>query len=662
MPRVVFFLVAGAIGLSVIFAVLFGVYSSCHCIQSAPNSFDAQVAKSAIVVGSLAIISAALLYSVYLYFVMLEHKFALPFTLFAVALLLMYHTLVCSSTLCACSPLSTPLTVLHDGNKTSLATESPVSSFRYPTAFFFATIGAAAVLQLIVAPTGRLVGCFYDITIATAYPLVSTSSLFLFFFTPALAKIESPELSWIPLALMMILILMGQVQSHGSPRPLHKWEVAVFFAPAQEQHYTQVVPQPRYPGEDDPESDHGTTAQGDDILIDYPSSNKKHIVPLLQPLSSPLLGEHAHRHSTPKSGAKSFPSARPSELTSLAAAAAAASSAANNIIAEGDAVWAETLARVRKIAITSGDKNDSVTLSRLISEMMPSIASSATSSSSSSSPAFDSSSQQQQQHRHQAQRNDTLTVAQITDPHLGSVMSEQRLSRICQSVVLLNPDLVFITGDMYTVETAREDGLLARALAPLKQIPAGRIFACVGNHDVLEGPSVYNEFLSGVASCGATILQDEHRIVQTRCGPVEIIGLRFYHNAGPSIRSYFLDIRAADVQTRRMHFRSCVARFVLLHDPAGFVHLPPKLGAVCFSGHVHGGQIAISAARHMTLGRMVGLFDNGLWQHKDQSVSTNLLYVHRGQGHRSLMSNAVPRMAVPSEDSVMRIRVRKGCE
>ena len=37
------------------------------------------------------------------------------------------------------------------------------------------------------------------------------------------------------------------------------------------------------------------------------------------------------------------------------------------------------------------------------------------------------------------------------------------------------------------------------------------------------------------------------------------------------------------------------------------------------------------------------------------SVNGNLLYVHRGQGFRTLMSNAFLRLGVPSEDSIVRV-------
>src|SRR5262249_42733703 len=46
-----------------------------------------------------------------------------------------------------------------------------------------------------------------------------------------------------------------------------------------------------------------------------------------------------------------------------------------------------------------------------------------------------------------------LRIIQITDPHLGPFMSEERLRRICERAVARKPDLVFLTGDFVTMES-----------------------------------------------------------------------------------------------------------------------------------------------------------------------------------------------------------------
>jgi predicted MPP superfamily phosphohydrolase len=39
-----------------------------------------------------------------------------------------------------------------------------------------------------------------------------------------------------------------------------------------------------------------------------------------------------------------------------------------------------------------------------------------------------------------------LRIVQITDPHIGPVMPVERLRKICEDIVKINPDLVLLTG------------------------------------------------------------------------------------------------------------------------------------------------------------------------------------------------------------------------
>lgn len=721
--RLFIFLGAGSVMLAVVVSVLYGVHSTCGCLQEEnvpPESYDYKVAHNTLVFGAIAIASFACCYFAFLLCVLPARHMALPFAIFALLLLLQYLSVLVSSTLCACGSgefASSPPSFIDFTPASNFSTTASVVPYRAAVAGLFGALGLGAVVQLICAPTGYLLGIVWDVTIASTYPLTCTSALLLFLFTPAIAAIEQPALAVVPLALVMLTTLLGQYRSHSSPRPLQDWEYVEFCAPAQRHHSgggdpaaaaaeaerlrrnnarrhtaaasaADVNATLRNDGDaeedaeiaaaaaagvkhtetladlmlgrqasdpvDDAAMSSGVAAAAaaattaavavefDDIPATYPSQDKKLIRPLIQPLNCPTLGDIAARHCA-------------------SIAAAADEKKACIVGATVDPVFAEVLSRVQRISVPAGRGSTSHEALQAHRAAMPSLASqhhdqqdsdksAASETPTTSSPAS-------------VAAADTLTVVQITDPHVGSVMSVDRLARICQAVVLLRPDLVFITGDLFTVETTRMGAdILCAALAPLRQLPKGTVYACQGNHDVGETQIVYDQFKHGIESCGGTLLEDSGVLVRTRVGLAEIIGLRFYHVARPHIERYFAVERAQELAARRMHFRACVARFVLLHDPGAFVHLPPGLGAVVFSGHIHGGQLAIpvvGASRHWTIGRAVGLFDNGLWHAPARQTTTNLLYVHRGQGHRSLMSNAVPRLWVNPEDSVLRIRVVK---
>ena len=58
-----------------------------------------------------------------------------------------------------------------------------------------------------------------------------------------------------------------------------------------------------------------------------------------------------------------------------------------------------------------------------------------------------------------------------------------KLHRICERAVKSNADLIILTGDYLTFESAYgSSDVLEVALAPLKRA-RGRVFACLGNHD-----------------------------------------------------------------------------------------------------------------------------------------------------------------------------------
>lgn len=246
-----------------------------------------------------------------------------------------------------------------------------------------------------------------------------------------------------------------------------------------------------------------------------------------------------------------------------------------------------------------------------------------------------------------------LFVVQITDPHLGSFMPPLQLRQLCNHVLRLDPDLIFLTGDFFTAEAHRDPDALFHSLEPLKKV-ANRVFACYGNHDV-ESPAVKQLVDDTMTRLGIRLLCDERAVVNTHLGNVEIIGLRY---SPPLQRQQNIDAFFSNGSDGKLKEPSGVARLtcILLHDPGAFSCLPRNLGAIVFSGHTHGGHIGFynRGFPHWTLGRLMGMHDNGAWCGRG-----NVLYVHRGQGARSLMTQAITRLGVPSEDSLLRISLTR---
>ena len=231
-----------------------------------------------------------------------------------------------------------------------------------------------------------------------------------------------------------------------------------------------------------------------------------------------------------------------------------------------------------------------------------------------------------------------LRIVQITDPHLGPLMSVARLRRICERAVAREPDLILLTGDFLTMESQAAASILEDSLAPLAALE-GKVFACLGNHDH-EAPLLVR---SALASAKVRLLVDEEAVVETPFGPVQLIGADFKFRG----RKAHLEALSRAYPRRPGHLR-----VVMLHDPGAFRHLPADHGDLVLSGHTHGGQLGL-----LTLGlpwTFVSVFtpipDHGFWARgKDR------LYVHRGTG----VYGFPLRVGVPAEESLLRVHVQR---
>lgn len=232
-----------------------------------------------------------------------------------------------------------------------------------------------------------------------------------------------------------------------------------------------------------------------------------------------------------------------------------------------------------------------------------------------------------------------LRIVQITDPHLGPLMSVRRLRRICERAVARNPDAIFLTGDFLTMESQAAPELLEYALEPLAAAE-GKVFACLGNHDH-EAPEIVR---AATEAHGIQLLVDEEAILQTAAGPLQILGADFA----------FRERRARlAALCERFPRRDDHLRVVLLHDPGAFRLLPEGHGDLVLAGHTHGGQLGfLSLGVALTfVSAFTAIPDHGFW-----ARGRDRLYVHRGTG----VYGFPLRIGVPGEESLVRVHDRRG--
>lgn len=163
-------------------------------------------------------------------------------------------------------------------------------------------------------------------------------------------------------------------------------------------------------------------------------------------------------------------------------------------------------------------------------------------------------------------------AAHVTDTHLGHVNGAAFLRRIVAMLRQYQPDIVFVTGDMYDGTHADVAALAAPwlDLAP----PFGAYFV-TGNHEEFSDPKKY---LDAIRGAGVSVLANDKVVVDG----LQVVGV-YYHDTVNSARLRSILQRALLDRER--------ASIFLSHAPYGLA-IADELGvSLQLSGHTHGGQL-----------------------------------------------------------------------
>jgi predicted MPP superfamily phosphohydrolase len=180
---------------------------------------------------------------------------------------------------------------------------------------------------------------------------------------------------------------------------------------------------------------------------------------------------------------------------------------------------------------------------------------------------------------------DGVTIAHVTDIHVGGLTSGRVLREIVKSTNALRADLVLMTGDLINYELAD----LSEGIALVKAL-AGRygLWTIEGNHDVaVDG----REFEQRVKAAGVPLLSDESAVTSVRGYPIQLFGLRWMDGGfGQSDRLTALQVRNVLTQRQPDAFPILLSHHPHAFDAAVKAELPLTL-----AGHTHGGQCMLDS-------------------------------------------------------------------
>jgi predicted MPP superfamily phosphohydrolase len=162
-------------------------------------------------------------------------------------------------------------------------------------------------------------------------------------------------------------------------------------------------------------------------------------------------------------------------------------------------------------------------------------------------------------------------AALVSDVHLGHVNGASFLRRIVANLQRLQPDIVFLTGDLY-------DGTMintATAASPWKNLaPTLGAYFVTGNHEEFSDPSRY---LEAVRNSGLRVLQNEKVVIDG----LQLVGVPDRESSNTDRFRSTLESLAIDRDR---------ASILLSHAPRA-LSIPERAGiSLQLSGHTHGGQ------------------------------------------------------------------------
>jgi hypothetical protein len=178
---------------------------------------------------------------------------------------------------------------------------------------------------------------------------------------------------------------------------------------------------------------------------------------------------------------------------------------------------------------------------------------------------------------------DGLTIAHVSDTHVGRFVGPRELEAIVETTAKLRPDLVAFTGDLIDFNLAD----LPPALAAMRQLQkVAPLAMCVGNHDLFENPTA---FRTKVRAAELGLIVDESMPLTLRGQRVDVLGLGWGTPEFP--RAHAIESHMAGLlgKGRSDAFRILLAHHPHAFDPAAEIGIPLTL-----SGHTHGGQIMLT--------------------------------------------------------------------
>ena len=212
-----------------------------------------------------------------------------------------------------------------------------------------------------------------------------------------------------------------------------------------------------------------------------------------------------------------------------------------------------------------------------------------------------------------------MTVAQVSDLHVGPHTSRAYLERVAREVRAASPELIAVTGDLvddFPPDVDRYAEALGSLAAPLG------VYAVPGNHEVYTG---WDAVHARLARLPLTVLVNRSVVVERGGARLAVVG-----TGDPAFGPGSSGAAAPDIEMALADVPPGAYVLALAHNPALWPALASRGVGLTLSGHTHWGQLGSERWGWCLASPFLKL---AMGFH---SAGASLLYIHPGSGYWGL--------------------------
>lgn len=206
---------------------------------------------------------------------------------------------------------------------------------------------------------------------------------------------------------------------------------------------------------------------------------------------------------------------------------------------------------------------------------------------------------------------DGLTMAFVTDTHVGPHFTADDLAPTIQILRSAKPDILLFGGD-YISESPRFLEYVEEPLAAMVRTARIGAWGIYGNHDLA---NVRKRILAAIEPTGIRLLDNEAIEIETGRGSIWLIGIDDFLLGRPDIESAFSRVPANAL------------RIAMWHEGDEAEQVQPYEPFLLLSGHSHGGQVRLPFLGPVAAPKMGQKYTSGRYD-----IGRMILFVSNGIG------------------------------